>query len=162
MKLTSRTRVARSPDEVFALWADLARSPEYSAPTIERRKLTAGPIGVGTRYHAVDRWPGRTVTFTVEVTAYEPPSRMAASWSDPMPGGWEARFQSVGGVTEVEFTSVMAPSGLMGLLTPVMRPWAARQLRQFMAEFRRWAEAQPPPGIKAAVDASTPARGAAR
>ena len=81
MRLSGRTSVARAPDEVFALWADLERSTEYSAATIERRKVTPGPIGVGTRYHAVDRWPGRTVTFTVEVTAFEPPRRMAASWS---------------------------------------------------------------------------------
>jgi uncharacterized protein YndB with AHSA1/START domain len=145
MKLSAQTHVDRSPGDLFALWADLERSVEYSAATIERRKVTPGPIGVGTRYHAVDRWPGRTVTFTVEVTAFEPPSRMVASWSEPMVGGWEARFAPADGGTELAFTTRMEPSGLMGLLSPLMRPWAARQLRQFMCDFRRWAEAQPTP-----------------
>jgi hypothetical protein len=46
----------------------------------------------------------------------------------------------------------MEPAGLMGLLSPLMRPWAARQLRQFMAAFRRWAEAQPKPAALPADD----------
>jgi hypothetical protein len=36
----------------------------------------------------------------------------------------------------------MEPSGVMGLLAPVMRPWAAGQLRRFMADFRHWAVRQ--------------------
>jgi len=82
MRLTATTRVDRSVNEVFALWADLTRSPEYSAASVERRKLTDGPVGVGTRYHAVDRWPGRTVQFTVEVTAF--------SWT-PLPTSFGMR-----------------------------------------------------------------------
>ena len=152
MRLSGRTSVARVPDEVFALWADLERSTEYSAATVERRKVTLGPVGVGTRYHAVDRWPGRTVTFTVEVTAFEPPRRMVASWSEPMTGGWEARFEATDGGTDLTFTTSMEPSGLMGLLSPLMRPWAARQLRRFMADFQRWADAEPRPATLAADD----------
>lgn len=152
MKLSARTHVNRSPEELFALWADLERSTEYSAATVERRKLTPGPIGVGTRYHAIDRWPGRTVAFTVEITAYEPPRRMAASWSGPMAGGWDVSFRALDGGTEVEFTPVMEPSGVIGLLAPLMRPWAARQLRRFMIDFRRWAEVQPRPAGGSADD----------
>jgi uncharacterized protein YndB with AHSA1/START domain len=152
MRLSAQTFVARPSGELFALWADLERSTEYSAATIERRKLTPGPIGVGTRYHAVDRWPGRTVAFTVEVTAFEPPRRIVASWSEPMAGGWEARFEPTDGGTDLTFTTRMEPSGVMGLLSPLMRPWAARQVRRFMADFRRWAEAQPRQAAGAAHD----------
>ena len=142
MRLTASTRVDRPVDEVFALWADLERSPEYSAASVERRKLTDGPIGVGTRYHAVDRWPGRTVQFTVEVTAFESPDHMAAGWSGPMSGGWDARFGAADGGTDLTFMTRMEPAGVMGLLAPLMKPWASRQLRRFMHDFRRWAEAQ--------------------
>ena len=152
MKLSARTPVDRAPDELFALWADLERSTEYSAATVERRKVTPGPIGIGTRYHAVDRWPGRTVTFTVEVTAFEPPRRMVANWSEPMADGWEARFEPTDDGTDLTFTTRMEPSGLMGLLSPLIRPWATRQLRRFMADFRRWAEDQPKPKASPADD----------
>jgi hypothetical protein len=121
--------------------------------------VTPGRIGVGTRYHAVDRWPGRTVTFTVEVIAFEPSRRMAASWSEPMAGGWEARFAPADGGTDLIFSTRMEPSGLMGLLSPLMRPWAARQLRRFMADFRRWAEAQPTPAALPVDDRADAAPG---
>jgi uncharacterized protein YndB with AHSA1/START domain len=143
MQLTAQTRVDRRVDDLFTLWADLERSPEYSAATIERRKLTDGPIDVGTRYHAVDQWPGRKVEFTVDVTECDPPRRMAVTWSDGMAGGWEARFSAAGDSTDLTFTTRMEASGVMGLLSPVMKPWASRQLRRFMEDFRRWAEAQP-------------------
>jgi len=143
MELSGQTHIQRPAGEVFALWADLARSTEYSAATIERRKLTPGPVAVGTQYHAVDRWPGRTVAFTVEVTTFEPPQHMAARWSKPMAGGWEARFVPVDGGTDVTFTTTIEASGVMGLFAPLLRPWAARQLRAFMDDFRNWAVAQP-------------------
>lgn len=145
MRLSGRTIVAREPAQLFALWADLERSTEYSAATLERRKVTSGPIGVGTRYHAIDRWPGRTITFTVEVTTFEPPRQMVATWSGPMSGGWEASFARADGGTELTFTTHMEPTGVVGALSPIMRPWAAWQLRQFMTAFRSWAEAQPEP-----------------
>ena len=142
MRLTAQTHIARPVDQVFDLWANLERSPEYSAATIERRKLTDGPIGLGTRYHAVDRFPGRTVEFKVDVTGYERPRRMAASWSDGMAGGWEATFIAADGGTELAFTTVIEPTGLMRVVAPLMRPWARRQLRRFMVDFATWAVRQ--------------------
>jgi hypothetical protein len=102
------------------------------------------------------------VTFTVEITAFEPPRRMAATWSDPMAGGWEARFDPAEGGTELSFTTRMEPGGPMGLLAPLMRPWAARQLRRFMVDFKRWAEAQPGPISPPADDSSRVASAAVR
>jgi hypothetical protein len=72
---------------------------------------------------------------------------MAASWSEPMPGWWEARFSPAGEGTEVAFTTVMEPSGAMAVFTNLMRPWAARQLGRFMRDFRAWAERQPTSSI---------------
>jgi hypothetical protein len=140
MEISGRTHIARPVAEVFQSWETLERSPEYSPAALARRKLTDGPVGKGTRYHAIDRWPGRTVEFTVEITEYDAPRWMAASWSEPMEGGWDARFEAVGEGTDIEFRSVIRPSGLMGLATPLLRPWAKRQLASFLASFKEWVE----------------------
>lgn len=129
-------------EQVFRDFTDLERSGEYSAPVIERRKLTDGPLGVGTRFHAIDRWPGRKVEFTVEITQFEPNRLVAASWSDPVPGGWEARFEQMEEGAKVTFRASMNPKGMMGLLAPVMKPWARRQTRAFLRGFKEWSEAQ--------------------
>ena len=109
---------------------------------IERRKLTEGPVGVGTRYHAVDRWPGRKVEFEVEITEFSPPTAIARTMSDPMPGEWEAHFTESAGATRLMFEATMRPSGIMGLLAPLMGFWARRQTKRFLADFKSWAEAQ--------------------
>jgi uncharacterized protein YndB with AHSA1/START domain len=142
MRMQAHTTIELTPERVFELFADLERSTEYSAPVIERRQLTEGPLQAGTRFHAVDRWPGRTVEFEVEYTEYEPPTRLVASWTEPMPGGWSADLTPDGGGTLLTFEAEMRPSGVMGLLAPLLGFWARRQTRTFLADFKHWAEAQ--------------------
>jgi uncharacterized protein YndB with AHSA1/START domain len=142
VEVSGEVVVDKPVDEVFRLFSDLEQSHYYSAPVIERTKITDGPIGVGTRYRARDKWPGREVEFTVEITEHSPPTGLAASWSTPMEGGWRAEFSGSGSGTRLSFTAMMKPSGLMGLLTPVLRPWAGRQTRAFLSQFKAWAESQ--------------------
>ena len=142
MRVLGETTVALPTERTFHLFADLERSGEYSAPVIERSKVTDGPIAGGTRFHAVDQWPGRKVEFEVEITRFDPPHAISASWSDPMPGGWNATFADSDGQTRLEFEATMNPSGVMGLLAPMMGFWARRQTKKFLADFKSWAEAQ--------------------
>ncbi len=142
MRVAGEQAIGLPPGTVFDLFSDLERSGEYSRPVIERRKLTDGPIGVGTKYHAVDQWPGRRVSFTVEITECEKPSLLVARWTDPMEGGWRARFTPDGGGTRLWFEATMRPRGMLRFVSPVLRPWARRQTRSFLEAFKSWAEAQ--------------------
>ena len=139
MDISADIRIERPIDEVFSAWAALERMEEFS-DLGTRTKVTDGPTGKGTKFHAVDKWPGRKVEFTVEVTDFEPPDRMAASWAEPMVGGWDAIFEEVDGGTRLFFQSNINPTGAMGLLSPLLKPWAARQLKGFMAGFKEWVE----------------------
>ena len=44
-------------DQVFALWSQAERYPDWFDLSLERRTLTDGPMQVGSRYTAVDRMP---------------------------------------------------------------------------------------------------------
>lgn len=140
MKLTATVDVNAPVTEVFDGWAALERSPEHQKPTIERRRLNNGPLGVGTRYQATDQWPGRKVSFEMVITAYERPSLIAAEWDQPMDGSWRATFSESGSGTTMDFETAIEPGGWMGLLEPVMRRWARRQLAGGLDSFRRWVE----------------------
>ena len=140
MKLEESVVIAAPIDEVFDGWATLERSPEHQKPTLERTKLTGGPVRVGTRYHAVDQWPGRKVSFEMEITDYDRPRRLAASWEDPMRGAWVATFASAGAGTAMTFETTIEPTGLIGVLEPLMRPWARRTLTAGLDSFRSWVE----------------------
>lgn len=140
MKLKETVVVSAPMDVVFDGWANLERSPEHQKPTIERTKLTEGPVRRGTRFHAVDQWPGRKVSFEMEITDYQRPNRMAAAWDDPMRGAWVATFSANGDGTTMTFETTIEPTGLMGLLEPMMRPWARKTLARGLASFRDWVE----------------------
>jgi len=143
LEVSGNVVVHKPIQEVFDLFADLEKSHEYSRPVIERTKLTEGPVGAGTRYSARDQWPGRQVEFTVEITEYKSPDLIAASWTSPMAGGWRAEFtEADSSGTRLDFHASMKPSGIMGLLSPILRPWASRQTRDFLGAFKSWAEQQ--------------------
>lgn len=141
MKLAAEVGIDCPIEQVFDCWAALERSPEHQKPTIDRTRLTDGPISVGTRYSATDQWPGRKVQFEMEITAYERPFRISARWDEPMNGSWEALLRSEGAGTVMEFVTTIEPSGLMGLLAPLMKPWAVRQMDQGLSSFKEWVEA---------------------
>ena len=140
MKIESTIVVNRPVQEVFDTWCDLEKSPEWADPVIERRKITDGPLAVGTQFHAKDRWPMRTVEFTVEITAYQPNEFVAASWSEPMEGGWEARFEEAPEGTQLSFTADAKMKGLLALLEPLMTGWARKQNDKFMGKFKNYVE----------------------
>jgi uncharacterized protein YndB with AHSA1/START domain len=105
VELNEFVRVRRPATVVFEAWSSIERAARYSAAVVERTKLTDGPVGRGTRFRAVDRWPGRLVTYTVEITAFERPGRIAATWSNPLSGGWDAIFEPLDDGTELRFFS---------------------------------------------------------
>jgi uncharacterized protein YndB with AHSA1/START domain len=132
--------ISATIEDTFDAWAALERSPEHQKPTLERTKLTQGPVGPGTRYHAVDRWPGRQVAFEMEITDYQRPYRLAAAWEDPMRGAWVATFSPDGDGTRMTFETTIEPTGIMGVFEPVMRSWARKTLASGLESFRSWVE----------------------
>ena len=140
MRLADSVEISAPIEKVFDGWAALERSPEHQKPSIERTRLTDGALGRGTRYRAVDQWPGRKVSFDMEITVYQRPTLIAARWEEPMNGSWAARFIEGGSATLMEFETTIEPTGLMGLLEPLMRPWGRRTLSAGLDSFRRWVE----------------------
>jgi uncharacterized protein YndB with AHSA1/START domain len=140
MRLSDSVTIAAPIEQVFDGWADLERSPEHQGPTIERSRVTDGPFGMGTRYRAIDQWPGRKVTFEMAITEYQRPTLIGARWEKPMNGSWRARFTEDGPATRMDFETTIEPTGVMGLLEPLVRPWARRQLAQGLTSFKSWVE----------------------
>ena len=140
MHLSRLVMVGAPIEKVFDCWAALERSSEHQKPTIERRKLTDGPVGEGTRFSAVDQWPGRKVSFEMGITTFDRPHMIGAAWEEPMTGSWTATFDDSDGMTVMHFETTIEPTGLMGLLAPLMKPWANRQLREGLSSFASWVE----------------------
>jgi len=123
--------------EVFNAWTDVEKYSEWADPVISRKKLTSGPVGVGTRFICVDKWPGRQVEFEMEITEYEKEKRFGAKWFKPMEGTWSSDLTEDEDGTTLFFEIEMHLPLLMRLLTPIMKRFAFKQNRAFMQNFKR-------------------------
>jgi uncharacterized protein YndB with AHSA1/START domain len=68
--------ITRPAGEVFAFLADFQNVPRWNYAIEQTRKLSPGPVGVGTAYRQTRTIPRRTEE-GFEVTDFEPPSRLA-------------------------------------------------------------------------------------
>ncbi|GAA3160314.1 SRPBCC family protein [Blastococcus jejuensis] len=111
--------VAAPPEDVYALVADVTRTPEFSPDIVSCRWLdgAAGPA-VGARFEAVNvskigkRWKNRPV-----VTVADPGREFAFVRTEPFAGrvAWRYRFEPAdGGTRVVESYEVERPVSRLG------------------------------------------------
>jgi uncharacterized protein YndB with AHSA1/START domain len=94
--------IARPVDEVFAYLTDVARLPEWQESVSEVH--ADGPLSTGSRFRDVREFMGRSATSTLEVTAYERPSRFSLRVVEgPIAYELEHRLEAVGDRTSVTF-----------------------------------------------------------
>ena len=68
--------IRRPPVDVFAFLADFQNVPSWNYAIEETRKISAGPVGVGTTYRQIRTVPRRSEE-SFHVTNFEPPTRLA-------------------------------------------------------------------------------------
>ncbi len=67
--------IQRSVEDVFAFLADFENVPRWNYAIVETRKVSPGPVGVGTTYRQTRSVPRRSEE-GLEVTVFEPASRL--------------------------------------------------------------------------------------
>ena len=138
MRLEFDLTIDRPLEDVFAYVSDVERVPDWAAPALEREKVSAGPVGVGTRYRAVDHLPGRRVEFTEVITHWEPRERVGLRMQAPFNADVGLRFRPTDeGGTHIHLSLDMKPSGLMGLLTPLLRVPVRRMFKKDLESLKR-------------------------
>ncbi|MEA2220176.1 MAG: hypothetical protein QOJ35_2802 [Solirubrobacteraceae bacterium] len=117
---TGDVLIDRSPEVVFAYLADAANDRAWR-PGVLEIALVSG-AGVGTRYRQVVGGPGgRRVDADIEITACEPPTRLAfRTISGPVrpTGGYV--LEDVDGATRVRLTLSVELTGLKKALSPMV------------------------------------------
>ena len=137
MEITNTVVIDRPVPVVFAAWSELDRIPDWYVDSIERRKTSEGPVGVGTTYHVVDKIPpGRRIEGTLEVTRYEPNTLLAASLSDPYNATWYVTFEDMERSTVMTMHIMANLSGIQRLLVPLVSTWARRVQQRGLDSFK--------------------------
>jgi hypothetical protein len=119
-------RIKRPVDEVFDFVAD--ERNVYDPRIVRAEKLSAGPVGAGSRFRSETETMGRSVSMIIETTAHERPRLLASVTRlssmeiestlscEPVPEG-----------TRMRWLSDVRPRGVLKLLTPVIAIIARRQ-----------------------------------
>ena len=133
--------IARPIEEVFELLADARNEPLYNPRILKAEKVSAGPIGLGTRFEQTARSIGRTGQMIMEITEYLPPHRLSViSRSSVMRVQGTETFESVVGGTRARYFWDMHPTGLAVLLTPVFAVFGRRLERGVWESMKKFLE----------------------
>lgn len=124
-------------EEVFAFLTDPDRDTNWRRPNVlSSRKLTDGPLGVGSRYETVNRFLGKKETVVTEITELEPPRLLA--WRQTNKGTFVAdgayRLEPAEGGTR--FTLELTGTG-HGVMKPFERAFGSYQRSRVIPRFLR-------------------------
>ena len=75
-KIVGRTVFSRPVEDLFDFLADPRNEPLYNPLILSAEKITAGPIGVGTRFVQRAKSLGRVGSVNVEVVSYIRPDHL--------------------------------------------------------------------------------------
>ncbi len=122
MRVDGQIDIDRSAADVFAFVSDQMNAPAWQKGLVEVKRLTDGPIGVGTRHTFVRTVAGRKMAADNEYYEYLPDRRVAFKIiSGSMPGGGSYDVEPLSPHRTRIGTSVeLYPTGLARLTEPLM------------------------------------------
>jgi len=141
-KIEVSTVIYRPIEEVFAVLSNEENRSKWSSTTIEVKKTSEGPIGVGTTWRGVDRIFGRQMERESIYTEYEPNRKITQkSTSGPVPFKVQFIYKPTSGGTRVIVIAEAQPRGLFKLAGPLFMRLRKRQFARDLANLKAMIEA---------------------
>ena len=110
--------IAAPPAAVFAVLADVARTPQWYSAIEEVHPLPGPPSGLGAAYTVTRALPGGRAVNEVAITAFEPAKRFTmASRSGPTPFIYAYTLQKLPSGARLTLDGTISTEGLPGPLT---------------------------------------------
>ncbi|MGA7670078.1 MAG: SRPBCC family protein [Nitrolancea sp.] len=141
--------------DVFDFVADGRNEPGYNPNMLRVEQITAGPIGLGTRFRAVSLTMGRPVDMENEIVAYDRPHHFEMLTSiRAMTIRGRLDFEAIANGTRMRWSWQITPHGLYRLMKPLTGRIGNRQERRIWTGLKRLMESRQ----LSRLDASTMAR----
>jgi uncharacterized membrane protein len=126
--------IARSAEDVFDYWVDLAREPEWNPKARQVEKLTDGPVGLGTRFEG-EYLKGDTMT--IEYVRFERPLAWATVGRSPrLDVKGEGRISDREDGVRLVMRMELSPKGALRLLLPILGGFMRRQQERNLAAIK--------------------------
>jgi uncharacterized membrane protein len=135
--------INRPVEEVFAWVSDLESDPQWITAVSEKKKTSAGPVGVGTTFRDTGAFLGRQIENTYEITEYESNAKFGfKTVSGSIPVEMTFTFEPVAGGTRVTQAGEGEVAGLFKLAEPIFARIMKRTLDTDLANLKDLMEAQ--------------------
>jgi hypothetical protein len=122
--------IGRPVEVVFDYVADQSNEPRYNPQMVRAEKITAGPVGKGTRFRSAVASRGRTAEMLIECTGYDRPKLFATTTTMAQADiGYTLRFEPAADSTRMRWSGQVRAKGALRLLGPVIT-WLGRRQEQ--------------------------------
>lgn len=129
---------------VFDYVADQSNEPQYNPQMVRAGKMTAGPVGVGTRFRSAVASIGRTAEMVIECTGYDRPRRLDSTTTMQQADvSYTLTFEPAGTGTRMRWSGQVRPKGAYRLLGPMITWMGRRQERRIWTSLKHRLEASP-------------------
>lgn len=144
MRVQGSIVIERPIEEVFDFVADESNEPQYNVQMTRADKVTPGPIGVGTKFHAVMTGVGGAADMTIEFIEFSRPRRIVETTRlSNMDINGALYFEPVPKGTCMTWVWDLRPRGFLKFLGPIMGRLGDRQERTIWSGLKRLMESRP-------------------
>ena len=113
--------INRPVEEVFAYVSNLQNAPEWQDGLVEARRITKGPLGIGSQFKPVGKFMGRKLESGIEFVAYVPNKKITfKSISGSSPFEQSFLFENTAEGTKLTSRLELETPGLKGLAKPLI------------------------------------------
>ena len=121
IRISASVAIDRPPEEVFDYILDFENAPEWQTGVVKSKRVTEGPVRVGTRFEEDVRMVVRRVRTACVITDVEPGRSVSfVATSAPMDYQGQFVFDHTGKGTRVAVTATIEMKGLWRLLGPLV------------------------------------------
>jgi uncharacterized protein YndB with AHSA1/START domain len=142
-RIEGEITIGRPVDVVFDYVADQTNEPRYNSSMVRAEKVSAAPVGKGTKFRSAVRTAGRTAEMLIELTDYDRPRLLASTTTmEQADIDYKLRFEPVAAGTRMRWSGQVRPKGAFRLLGPVIIWLGRRQEQRIWQRLKKHLEAR--------------------
>lgn len=143
MEFSNTITIERSLPDVFEFVSDLENVPKWNYAIAETRKVSEGPVDIGTTYRQFRSLPSRSEE-TLEVVQLDPDRRFAVRGDlGPLRGTLSYEFEEVGGSTRLTNRAELEGRGIAKLAAPIASGRVRNAVAENLETLKRLLEREP-------------------
>jgi uncharacterized membrane protein len=137
-----RVHINRPVEVVFKFLSNFENNPRWQSISVEDRKISKGPVGLGITYEAITTMLGRRINSEQTIIVYVPNQLVSRkSTSGTFPFEVHLKFEPIEGGTELNAMIDGEPHGFFKLAEPLLERAIKRQFDSDLVNLKDMMEA---------------------